>query len=101
MLGIITSSTTRSKSLSREALERLGAAGRAHDLVAVLAQRVGEQRQDRLLVVDEQDACRSLGHRPLPRQVGRSRVAGASTDAGHRAASRGRVRRAPAVRDGS
>ena len=49
-----------------EALERLDAVGRAHHLVAVLAQRVGEQREDRLLVVDEQDACGSLGHR-LPR----------------------------------
>ena len=45
-----------------EAVERLAAVGRLHDLVAVLAQREGEQRLDRLLVVDEQDAGRVLEH---------------------------------------
>ena len=45
-----------------EARERLAAVGGLHDLVAVLAQRVGEQRLDRLLVVDEQDAGRVLEH---------------------------------------
>ena len=39
-----------------EAIERLTAVGRLHDLVALLAQRVGEQRLDRLLIVHEQDA---------------------------------------------
>ena len=39
-----------------EAVERLLAVGGLHDVVAVLAQRIGEQRLDRLLVVDEQDA---------------------------------------------
>ena len=45
-----------------EARERLAAVGRLHDLVAVLAQREGEQRLDRLLVVDEQDAGGAVGH---------------------------------------
>ena len=39
-----------------EAVERLAAVDGLHDLVAVLAQRIGQQRLDRLLVVDEQDA---------------------------------------------
>ena len=39
-----------------EAVERLAAVARADDLVAVLAQRIGQQRLDRLLVVHEQDA---------------------------------------------
>ena len=39
-----------------EALERLPAVGRLDDVVALLAQRVGEQRLDRLLIVHEQDA---------------------------------------------
>ena len=39
-----------------EALQRLAPVGRLDDLVALLPQRVGEQRLDRLLVVDEQDA---------------------------------------------
>ena len=42
--------------LLAEARERLAAVGRLHDLVAVLAQREGQQGLDRLLVVDEQDA---------------------------------------------
>ena len=39
-----------------EALERLAAVGGLDDVVALLAQRIGEQRLDRLLIVDEQDA---------------------------------------------
>ena len=46
-----------------EAVERLAAvAGRDH-LVALLAQRVGEQRLHGLLVVDEQDSSRLLSRR--------------------------------------
>ena len=45
-----------------EAGERLAAVGGLHDLVAVLAQREREQRLDRLLVVDEEDAGRVLEH---------------------------------------
>ena len=39
-----------------EAVERLAAVGGLHDVVALLAQRIRQQRLDRLLVVDEQDA---------------------------------------------
>ena len=39
-----------------EARERLLAVGGLHDLVAVALQRERQQRLDRLLVVDEQDA---------------------------------------------
>ena len=39
-----------------EARERLAAVGRLHDLVAVALQRERQQRLDRLLVVDEEDA---------------------------------------------
>ena len=56
MRGIITSSTTRSKVCSSKRVERLAAVGRLHDVVAVPLQREREQRLDRLLVVDEQDA---------------------------------------------
>ena len=47
-----------------EAVERLAPVRSAHDVIAVLPQRVGQQRQDRLLVVGEQDACRraAIGH---------------------------------------
>jgi hypothetical protein len=45
-----------------EAGEGLAAVGGLHDLVAVLAQRKREQRLDRLLVVDEEDAGRVLEH---------------------------------------
>ena len=45
-----------------EAGEGLAAVGRVHDLVAVALQREGEQRLDRLLVVDEEDAGRAVGH---------------------------------------
>ena len=47
-----------------EAAQRLAAVGRLHDLVAVLAQRVGEQRQDRPLVVHQQYSRRALNHVP-------------------------------------
>ena len=56
IFGSIRSSTTRSKRLLVEAVERLAAVGRLDDLVALLAQRIGEQRLDRLLIVHEQDA---------------------------------------------
>ena len=52
------SSTTRSKRCSAKRSQRLAAVVRGDDLVAVLAQRVGEQRLNRLLVVDEQDPRR-------------------------------------------
>jgi len=39
-----------------EAVERLASVGCLHDVVALLAQRIGEQCLDRLLVVDQQDA---------------------------------------------
>ena len=39
-----------------EPLERLASVGGLDDVVALLAQRIGEQRLNRLLVVDEQDA---------------------------------------------
>ena len=55
-----------------EARQRLPAVDRLHDLVAVLAQRVAEQRLDRLLVVDEQDAGRSVEHLPSRYQGTRS-----------------------------
>ena len=45
-----------------EALQRLAAVEGRHHLVAVLAQRVGEQRLDGLLVVDEQDPRLSSRH---------------------------------------
>ena len=45
-----------------EARERLAAVGRLHDLVAVALQREREQRLDRLLVVDQQDAGGAIGH---------------------------------------
>ena len=45
-----------------EARERLAAVGGLHDLVAVALQREGEQRLDRLLVVDQQDAWGAIGH---------------------------------------
>ena len=57
-----------------EARERLAAVGRLHDLVAVALQREREQRLDRLLVVDEQDAGGAVGHDALqPRIVGACR----------------------------
>ena len=54
--GSITSSTTRSKLSVAQPVERLAAVERRDDLVALLAQRIGEQLLNRLLVVDEQDA---------------------------------------------
>ena len=45
-----------------EARERLAAVGGLHDFVAVALQREGEQRLDRLLVVDEQDARGAVCH---------------------------------------
>ena len=45
-----------------EARERLAAVGRLHDLVAVALQRERQQRLDRLLVVDQQDARGSVCH---------------------------------------
>src|ERR1700722_5277366 len=45
-----------------EALQRLAAVGRLHHVVALLPQWVGEQGLDRLLIVDEQDACWVIGH---------------------------------------
>ena len=60
--GIITSSTTRSNSALGESLEGLGAVDRPDDLVAVLTQGVGEQREDRLLVVDQQNPRGAVGH---------------------------------------
>src|SRR5947208_1402057 len=45
-----------------EALQRLPAVVGAYDLVAVLLEREAEQRLDRLLVVDEEDAWRAIGH---------------------------------------
>ena len=62
MRGIITSSTTRSKVCSEKRVERLAAVGCLHDVVAVPLQRERQQRLDRLLVVDEQDARGSVGH---------------------------------------
>jgi hypothetical protein len=47
--------------LLREAVERLAAVLRRDDFIAVLAKRISEQRLHRLLVVDEQDASRSVG----------------------------------------
>ena len=47
-----------------EARQRLAAVDRLHDLVAVLAQRIAEQRLDRLLVVDQQDAGWAVDHLP-------------------------------------
>ncbi len=55
-LGSIRSSTTRSNGLLLEALERLLAVGGLDDVVAVLAQGIGEQRLNWLLIVHEQDA---------------------------------------------
>ncbi len=48
--------------LLAEAGERLAAVGGAHDLVAVLLQRVAQQRLDGLLVVGQQDAQGAVGH---------------------------------------
>jgi hypothetical protein len=45
-----------------EAVERLAPITRRNHLVALLPQGVGEQLLDRMLVVHEQDASRSLGH---------------------------------------
>ena len=39
-----------------QAVERLAAVERRHDLVALLAQGIGQQLLNRVLVVDEQDA---------------------------------------------
>ena len=39
-----------------EPVERLPSVGRLDDVVALLAQRIGEQRLDRLLIVHEQDS---------------------------------------------
>ena len=50
------------EALLGEAVERLAAVARGDDLVALLAERVRQQRLDRLLVVDEQDASRGLTH---------------------------------------
>ena len=50
------------ESLLGETVERLAAVVRRHHLEAVLAERVGEQGLHRVLVVDEQDAGRSLRH---------------------------------------
>ena len=46
-----------------EALERFAAVVGAGHVVAVLAQRIAEQRLDRLLVVHKEYACRPIGHR--------------------------------------
>jgi hypothetical protein len=43
-------------------VQRLAAVGGLHNVVALFAQRVGEQRLDRLLIVHEQDARWSVGH---------------------------------------
>ena len=56
ILGSITSSTTRSNGLLGEARERLPAVRRLDHLVAVALQRERQQRLDRLLVVDQEDA---------------------------------------------
>ena len=45
-----------------EARERLAAVGRLHHLVAVALQRERQQRLDRLLVVDEEDARGTVRH---------------------------------------
>ena len=63
--GSIRSSTTRSTSLLREALERLLAVARLHDAVPVALERVGEQLLDGVLVVDEEDG-RGVGHGAVP-----------------------------------
>ena len=52
-----------------EALEGFGAVERRGDVVAVFPQGVAEQRLDRLLVVDEEDAGGPVGH--VQRVVGR------------------------------
>jgi hypothetical protein len=44
--------------LAVEALQRLLAVGGRDDVVALLLKRVAEELLNRLLVVDEQDACR-------------------------------------------
>jgi len=48
--------------LLAEAGERLTAVRGTHDLVAVLLQRVAQQRLDGLLVVGQQDAQGAIGH---------------------------------------
>ena len=48
--------------LLREALERLVAVARLHDAISVPLERVGEQRLDRVLVVDEEDGRRGVRH---------------------------------------
>ena len=60
--GSITSSTTRSKICSSKRVERFRAVGGLHDLVAVALQRERQQRLNRLLVVDEQDAGGAVCH---------------------------------------
>jgi hypothetical protein len=50
------------EALRGEAVERLAPVTRRNHLVALLPQGVGEQLLDRMLVVHEQDASRSLGH---------------------------------------
>ena len=50
------------EALRGEPVERLAAVARGDDVVALLAQRIGQERLDRLLVVDEQDPSRGFGH---------------------------------------
>src|SRR4051794_870751 len=45
-----------------EARERLAPVRRVHDLIAVALEREGQERLDRLLVVDEEDARGTVGH---------------------------------------
>ena len=77
------------EALLGEAVERLAAVERGDDLVAVLAQGIGEQRLDRLLVVDQQDPRRpsASGLLPCTRSViaDRVRVAGRQYAASTRA----------------
>ena len=60
--GSITSSTTRSKVPLVEAVERLLSVRGGDYLVAVTAQRIGEELLKRLLVVDQEDPWRVRRH---------------------------------------
>ena len=51
-----------------EARQRLGAVCRLHDLVSVALEREGQERLDRLLVVDEKDSGGSVCHDLLQKQ---------------------------------
>jgi hypothetical protein len=50
------SRTTRVEALLGESIQRLAAIMGRHDLVSLLAKRVGQEGLDRLLIVDQQDS---------------------------------------------